>query len=301
MFTSVVHDKQLTIKEDVRHSSCRVQSSKEHETRHSVASHFVHCCRSRVETRRWSLQQRQPSRFAQRVETATCIFGFIKVKASFPQMLRTCFLKSNCLIRLWNAVLMVASERGPAEPRSTDSKEPATKRSRSKVCDPSSTSKELCAKTAPVAPTPRRCRRSDGPRSFMVHRIETGRECACGCRQRNGQHQVGGQWDGLGTEPYLGDDEHRKWETFFGPSSLISTIPSRCMSETVNWHVDSETGSFVSMGSGCRDLRLEQPADPLGGSSKMFGIGRRTRIQRPVKWATSTSWTADRSPSLPWK
>ena len=44
--------------------------------------------------------------------------------------------------------------------------------------DPSSTSKELCAKTAPVAPTPRRCRRSDGPRSFMVHRIETGRDCA---------------------------------------------------------------------------------------------------------------------------
>ena len=41
--------------------------------------------------------------------------------------------------------------------------------------DPSSTSKELRFKAAPVAPTPRRCRQSDGPRSFIVHRIET--EC----------------------------------------------------------------------------------------------------------------------------
>ena len=30
---------------------------------------------------------------------------------------------------------------------------------------------------------------------------------------------------------------------------LVSTIPSRCMSETANWNVDSETGSLESMGS----------------------------------------------------
>ena len=35
----------------------------------------------------------------------------------------------------------------------------------------------------------------------------------------------------------------------FQPSSLISTIPSRCMSETTNWNVDSETGSLESTGS----------------------------------------------------
>ena len=35
----------------------------------------------------------------------------------------------------------------------------------------------------------------------------------------------------------------------FQPPLLISTIPSRCKSETVNWNVDSETGSLVSMGS----------------------------------------------------
>ena len=35
----------------------------------------------------------------------------------------------------------------------------------------------------------------------------------------------------------------------FQPSLLISTIPPRCMSGTVNWNVDSETGSLVSVGS----------------------------------------------------
>ena len=33
------------------------------------------------------------------------------------------------------------------------------------------------------------------------------------------------------------------------PFLLISTIPSRCMSETANWNVDSATGSLESMGS----------------------------------------------------
>ena len=37
----------------------------------------------------------------------------------------------------------------------------------------------------------------------------------------------------------------------FQPSLLISTIPSRCMSETANWNVDSETGSLESI---VRDL-----------------------------------------------
>ena len=35
----------------------------------------------------------------------------------------------------------------------------------------------------------------------------------------------------------------------FQPSLLISTITSRCMSETANWNVDSESGSLESMGS----------------------------------------------------
>ena len=35
----------------------------------------------------------------------------------------------------------------------------------------------------------------------------------------------------------------------FQPSLLISTVPSRCMSETANWNVDSDTGSLELMGS----------------------------------------------------
>ena len=35
----------------------------------------------------------------------------------------------------------------------------------------------------------------------------------------------------------------------FQPFLLISTVPSRCMRETANWKVDSETGSLKSMGS----------------------------------------------------
>ena len=35
----------------------------------------------------------------------------------------------------------------------------------------------------------------------------------------------------------------------FQPPSLTSTIPSRCMTETTNWNVDSETGSLESTGS----------------------------------------------------
>ena len=134
---------------------------------------------------------------------------------------------------------------------------------------------------------------------------------------------MGGQWDGVGTEAYRGDDEHRKWrpsqyhsclpyafkmdeygETegkhiyqengffdgedcdmdsnlttpngrdVFQPSLLISTIPSRCMSETANWNVDSETDSFVSMGSDAEISGLEQwKRRSSRCSSKMFETG----------------------------
>ena len=127
---------------------------------------------------------------------------------SFSQMLRTGFWRQrphsfveSCSDGFKRARASGALQHGL--------KEPATKRSRSEMGDPSSPSKELCAKTAPVAPTPRQCR--DGPRSFRVHRIETERRCAFGCRHWNRQYRVGGQWDGLGMEPCRGDDVHRKW------------------------------------------------------------------------------------------
>ena len=109
------------------------------------------------------------------------------------------------------AVLMVSSEGGPAEPRSTDSKSWRRRDRDRRWAIFQAQAKRLCANTAPVAPTPRRCRRSDGPRSFMVHRIETERDCASGFGHWNGQYRVGGQWDGLGMEPCRGDDVRRKW------------------------------------------------------------------------------------------
>ena len=65
----------------------------------------------------------------------------------------------------------------------------------------------------------------------------------------------------------------------FQPSLLISTVPSRCMSETANWNVDSETGSpelmdsdveISGLNSGCGDppcagpkcSELEETANP---------------------------------------
>ena len=59
------------------------------------------------------------------------------------------------------------------------------------------------------------------------------------------------------------------------PFLLISTVPSRCMSETADWNVDSETGSVESMGSDLDSVSGLNTGrgDPLC-SSEMFGIGR---------------------------
>ena len=59
----------------------------------------------------------------------------------------------------------------------------------------------------------------------------------------------------------------------FQPSLLISTVPSLCMSETVNWIVDSETGSFVSMGSDAEISGLNNGSgDPgIGGDRESRG------------------------------
>ena len=163
----------------------------------------------------------------------------------FPQMLRIGFLRQRphtfvecCSDGFKRARASGASQRGL--------KESATKRSRSNKGDPSSWSNEPCAKTAPVGLTPRRCRWSDGPRSFLVHRIETGRDCACRCRQWNGQHQVGGQWDGLGTEPCRGDDEHRKWR----PSQYHCCLPHEFKMdeyrETEGKHIYQENVFFLT-------------------------------------------------------
>ena len=59
----------------------------------------------------------------------------------------------------------------------------------------------------------------------------------------------------------------------FQPSLLISTIPSSCMSEQVNWNVDSETGSFVSMGSDAEISDLNNGSgDPLGAAPKCLEL-----------------------------
>ena len=163
--------------------------------------------------------------------------------ASFPSNVACWFLRQRPHSFV-DAVLMVSSEARASGASQHGLKESATKRSRSKMGDPSSTSEELCARTAPVAPTPRRCRRSDGPRSFVVHSIETGRDCACGCRQWNGQHQVGGQWDGLGTEPYRSDDEHRKWRPSEHHSCLPHAFKIDEYRETEGKHIYQENGFF---------------------------------------------------------
>ena len=59
----------------------------------------------------------------------------------------------------------------------------------------------------------------------------------------------------------------------FQPSLHISTIPSRCVSETANWNVDSETGRFVSMGSDAEISGLNNGSgDPLGAASKCLEL-----------------------------
>ena len=59
----------------------------------------------------------------------------------------------------------------------------------------------------------------------------------------------------------------------FQPSLLISTIPSRCLSETANWNVDSETGSFVSRDNDAEISGLNNGSgDPLGAASKCLEL-----------------------------
>ena len=87
----------------------------------------------------------------------------------------------------------------------------------------------------------------------------------------------------------------------FQPSLLISTIPSRCMSETANWNVDSETGSFVSMGSDAEISGLYNGSgDPLGAAPKCLELEETENLEAS-EMATSNSWTADRSPSFAWE
>ena len=130
---------------------------------------------------------------------------------------------------------VVSSERGPAEPRSTDSK---SRRRRDR--DRRSTILQAQARSYVLKRLLWHRPRDD----VAGARIKTGRDCACGYRQWNGQHQVGGQWDGLGTEPYGGDDEHRKWR----PSQYHSCLPYAFKmdeyGETEGKHIYQKNGLF---------------------------------------------------------
>ena len=81
----------------------------------------------------------------------------------------------------------------------------------------------------------------------------------------------------------------------FQPSLLISTIPSRCMSETANWNVDSEIGSLELMGSDVEISGLNN------GSGDSPCAAPKCADWRSVKWVTSTLWIANRGQSLAWK
>ena len=76
------------------------------------------------------------------------------------------------------------------------------------------------------------------------------------------------------------------------------------MSETVNWNVDSETGSFVSMGSDAEISGLNNGSgDPLGAAPKCLELEETTETPEASEMCNFDFmlWTADRSPSLAWE